>query len=161
MANKVDLMAIDRALKIIPFDGKIETWPRWRARFEVMAQVKGFWMALKKKGNLPQDPEDYDTGMNAEQKAAAERAIKMKSTAYSTLILSVEGDPGFVQVDSARTKHYPTGIAYLAWERLLEEYEPNDHMSKVELRQMFMSTKFEKQDEDPEMFFTHIDQVQQ
>ena len=28
-----------------------------------MAQVKGFWMALKKKGNLPQDPEEYDTGM--------------------------------------------------------------------------------------------------
>ena len=161
MANEVDLSTIDRALKIVPFDGKIETWPRWRARFEAMAQVKGFWMALKKKGNLPQDPEDYDTGMSAEQKAAAERAIKMNSIAYSTLILSVEGDPGFGRVDSARTEHYPTGIAYLAWERLLEEYEPNDHMSKVELRQMFMSTKFEKQDEDPEMFFTRLDQVRQ
>ena len=95
MANEVDLSMIDRALKIIPFNGKIETWPRWRARFKAMAQVKGFWMALKKKGKLPQDPEDYDTGMNAEQKAAAERAIKMNSITYSTLILSVEGDPGF------------------------------------------------------------------
>ena len=78
MANEADFTAIDRALKIIPFNGKIKTWPRWRARFEAMAQVKRFLMPLKKKGNLPQDPEDYDTGMNAEQKAVAERAIKMK-----------------------------------------------------------------------------------
>ena len=133
MANEADLMAIAGALKIVLLDGKIKMCPRWRARFEAMAQVKRFWMELKKKGNLPQDPEDYDTGMNAEQKAVEERAIKMNSIAYSTLILSVEGDPGFGLVDFARTKHYPTGIANLACEHLLEEYEPNDHMSKVEL----------------------------
>jgi len=159
--NEMDVNAVDKMLKIVPFDRKIKTWPRWRARFKAMAQVKGFWMALKKKGNLPDDPEDYETGMNAEQKAAAEKAIKLNSIAYSSLILSVQGDPGFGRVNSARTVKYPTGVTYLAWEHLLEEYEPNDHMSKVELRQMFISTKFERQDEDPEMFFICLDQVRQ
>ena len=46
-------------------------------------------MALKKKGNLPEDPEDCDTCMDADQKTATERAIKLNSIAYSTLILSV------------------------------------------------------------------------
>jgi len=140
MVNEMDVNAVDKMLKIVPFDRKIKTWPRWRARFKAMAQVKGFWKALEKKGNLPDNPEDYETGMNAEQKAAVEKAIKLNSIAYSILILSVKGDPGFGRVDLARTVKYPTGIAYLTWKCLLEEYEPNDHMSKVELRQMFIST---------------------
>ena len=131
MANERDVNSVDKTLKIVPLDKKIETWPRWRARFEAMAQVKGLWTALKKKGDLPDNPEDYETGMNAEQKAAAEKAIKLNSIAYSSLILSVQGDPGFGRVNSARTVKYPTGVAYLALERLLEEYEPNNHMSKV------------------------------
>ena len=68
-----------------------------------MTQVKGFWMALKRKENLPEDPADYDTRMNADQKAATERAIKLNSITYSILILSAKGDPGFSQLDSART----------------------------------------------------------
>ena len=64
-------------------------------------------------------------------------------------------------VDLARTEKYPAGIAYLSWEHLLEEYEPNNKMSKVKLRQMFMSTEFEKQHEDPAIFFMCLDQVQQ
>lgn len=59
---------------------------------------------MNKEKIIPNDPKDYETSMNAEQKADLERAIKINSIVYISLILSVKSDPGFGWVDRQKQR---------------------------------------------------------
>lgn len=156
MSEGDEVKGISHTLRVVPFSGDRKDWRRWSSRFLAAAHFKGFAQALAKKDeNLPAKE---DAALPAEDAMAklTKKAIKENLEAYSALMLSVDDNVSFSKVDAARTTDWPSGLAYMAWKNLKEEFEPSDTLSRIELKQMLTKTRLDDPKDDPDQLFDKL-----
>ena len=170
------------SVKCIPFDGTQEKFRMWKNKVLSHAQVKGFSMALESDLGPLISQEQYlesrlematttttrpqaaavavpDDEATAAAKPTKMQILKYKMNveAFGFLMLScTKAAYGFVEVH--KTKDFPQGNAYRAWQALLKRYESSNVGSDyVELNSKFAECKLNGLYTDPDEWFQNMD----
>ena len=69
------------------------------------------------------------------------------------------GRAAFDTVKNRKTKEYPEGNCYLAWQRLINKYAPKTAPSYIKLRKEFINSKLGSADEDPDERITDLESL--
>ena len=151
------------SIKTIPFNGKKDRWSSWKRKFLVMSSRKGYKdLLLKKETILTAAAINALTGSTkTDAEADKEKQIKLLELGFEDLVLSIddktqEGKVVFKIIESAVSAEFPEGDATIAWERLIEKFEPKETGSRLELRDQFQSKTLKSIKVDPEVFMTEI-----
>jgi hypothetical protein len=75
-------------VRALPFDGTQEKFPVWNDNFEVVAQAKGYWLALESNPDLPASV-DATLDPNVPADAFAIKALKRNDDAMAALVLLI------------------------------------------------------------------------
>jgi len=153
--------SVDRsAVKLPTFDGEAKNFELWWRRFLAFAGSHRFKPALRKGGEADM-PASEATANDETTTAgkAAEAAKKRNETAMTCLTQAFTAASLMGLVDKSCSKDWPEGLAHLVVERLFKKYQPEDTITRVELRQMLNKIKMKK-NEDPAKLFEQISQVE-
>ena len=150
----------ERSVKLPAFSGKDKDYQSWWARFEAYALVYEFDEALSetREASLPATSTttiDESTAAGRAAKAAKKRnniAIANFTSAFLTEEL-------LNLIYRARTADWPKGEAYRVVQGLKKKYEPNDKVSRVELRNMLARISMKSSD-DPSVLFGQLKRVE-
>ena len=132
----------DAAAKVPTFDGDEANFPVWKMRFHAFAKLKNFKQALEKDGELDlpirEDEEiDVATDIGKKQKAAVHR----NDVAMACLTMAFTSETLIGMVYKSQTLLWPSGRAHMVMSALMDQYEPKDRISKVEMRKRLNSVK--------------------
>ena len=147
-----------KAVKLPVFDGTHKTFQIWWMRYTAYAVVHKFMLALQIGGEAVM-PDSAATVLAADAagiRAAA--AIQRNAVAMATMTMafSTEGSMGLVY--KAITVEWPGGLAHIVVASLFKKYQPQDTITKVELRQMLNKVSMKKND-DPATLFDQISTI--
>ncbi len=124
------------------------------------AAVKNFVTACVVGGKASL-PATFDTVLDKSTTAgkASAFALRRKTLAVAnlTIALTTEGLMGLMY--KAMTPAYPGGLAHLVVSYLFKKYQPQDTISRVELRMMLAGIKMKK-NEDPSVLFDQISGIE-
>jgi hypothetical protein len=109
------------AIGVIPSCGKVKEWTIWSERFLAKSKRCGFKNLLLAKLSITKVDEDIDETSNIGKKKSM--IIESKEIAYTELMLSIDvkassGKVAFNIIRGCKTKNYPDGNDFIAWERL-------------------------------------------
>jgi hypothetical protein len=149
----------EKSYHVIPFDGKDDSWRMWSKKFLARAQMRGYKNILLGKVDVPPHDEVF-TGTAAE-KATKEALRAGNDKAYNDLLLACESDICFNLVDEAQTSDLPEGDARLAWNNLVNKYEPKSSMAKVYLKKEFAKCNLGDSSKDPNDWITELEVLRQ
>ena len=130
-------------LKPPAFDGKKKSFLQWKLRFQMHVSAAGCIAALDKaiKADFPAKESDAATTTNAVEKMA----VKNNAMVMQALLCALDkNNMNHAMVEIQADKDWPTGKAYKVWERLLEDYQPDDITSEVELESAIMNIMLAK-----------------
>jgi len=145
----------EKAIRVIPFNGKHEDWRMWSRKFMARADAKGYKIVLL--GNV-EVPKDSDNIGEDQVKA---NARKLNKVAYNDLLLSCNDEVSFGAVDEAVTNDLPNGDAAQAWKNLLAKFEPTTSGNLIMLRKEFTASKLEQEDRDPDDWIADLERLRQ
>ena len=146
-------------LKVPVFDGEEKNFQKWWLRFQAFATVKGFRVALDKPQSTDYYPNNYEDFLaldpnDADTKVMAKRLIQ-NNVAIAQLTLAFESEGLLNKVYACQDDNWPEGMAWKVIESLLEEYQPKDRISKVEMRRRLNKVKMGKKD-NPKVLFEQL-----
>ena len=109
-------------IKVAVFSGEQTDWPAWKIQWRARAKIRGYWSVCVGKMNVPSDTTDQLTEKQ-------EIARKANEKGFSDLILSMDpktesGKMMINMISSAETEKLPEGCLQLAWELLIDKFEP-------------------------------------
>ena len=125
----------------------------WWVRFQAYAVMKGFSRALKLDPSLPAS----DSVVPADDEAKL--AKKANEIAMASLTMAFKTEAMLNLVFRTMTTAWPGGLAYKVVEELKKQFQPEDIMSRVELRRSLNKISM-KQGQDPAKLFEQIYSIQ-
>ena len=152
--------AVARKLELPTFDGTPAKFQMWWTRFKAYAAVMGFLPAIQivKEVNMPTDESEEidETQEEGKKKAAAKRR---NALAVANLTMAFTTEATICLVYESVTEEWPSGLAHRIVDALFKKYQPQDTMTKVELRQQLNKVSLKKT-EDPAKLFEQIAAIQ-
>ena len=148
-----------KSLRLPTFDGKPEHYQVWITRFRAYAGVLGFSASLKDFGetSLPateeEDLDELDTVQVPRIKARKRNAV-----AVANLTMAFTTDKAMSIVYDSATTSWPSGLAWKIIKAMKKKYQPEDTISRVELRRQLNAVTM-KRNEDPATLFEQISGV--
>ena len=145
-----------KSVKLPQFDGKGESFQVWFTRFRCYAAIQKFTAAIGSAAetDLP-NQESERTGDTAEQIAARKR----NSNAIYAFTLAFTSDGLMQMVFASQTLLFSNGLAYLVVKSLMKRFQPDDTISRVEMRMELHKVSMAAQD-DPMTLFEHLSSLQ-
>ena len=119
----------------------------WEIQFKAYAAVYGFSKALESgfKSSLSGNKSDALVVGTDDAKILAK---KKNMIAMASLTASFTQERDFAIAYKAKTKEWPSGLAYLVMEGLAKKYKPKDMMTRVEMKTELNKISM-KDDESP------------
>ena len=146
-------MSEDTSAKIPVFDGTQKGFMMWWVRFHAFAVMKGFSRALKEDPSLPASE---STVPETEESKLAKKA---NETAMASLTMAFKTDAMLNVVFRVMTNEWPGGLAHKVVSELKRQFQPEDIMSRVELRRSLNKVQMKK-GQDPAKLFEQIYSIQ-
>jgi hypothetical protein len=151
--------ASEKTVRSLTFNGLSKDHQVWWARFMAYAAVNKFAEALTIRGEavLPTreaDVPDLTTTTGKEQATA----VKRNAIAMANLMMAFTSEAMMGLVFKAKTADWPSGLAHLVVSGLNKIYNPQDTISRVELRQRLSAIRMKK-NEDPTTLFEQISSI--
>ena len=123
----------ERAIRVIPFNGKKEAWNMWSKKFLARAKKLG-----------------YRDILNGVKVDSEEKREVMNDNAYSDLMLAMNCEVAFGYVDEAVSDKFPEGDAAEAWRNLMKKFQPSTTGSRVYYKNEFNNSILKSDNEDPD-----------
>ena len=149
----------DKAIRVIPFDGKKEHWHMWSKKFLAKAIVKKYKQVLL--GEVTPPPSSEVLNLTTDEGKAKMKIKNANELAYNDLLLSCTDEVTFGYVDEACTDDLPDGDAALAWKNLLNKFEPTTAADKVSLLKEFADSKLDDVESDPDTWYNELATLRQ
>ena len=143
------IMSDDGGSKVPVFEGTAKAYMMWWVRFHAYAVMKGFSRALKVDPSLPATEDAVPA--NDEAKLAK----KANETAMASLTMAFKTEAMLNLVFRSMTTAWPGGLAHKVVEELKKKFQPEDIMSRVELRRSLNAISMKK-GQDPSKLFEQI-----
>ena len=121
--------------RVPAFSGDEKDFQMWWQRFKSYAKVKGFIKGLKRNVNLPKSEEEaekLDLSNSEDKKKIA--AVTCNNVALAQLSMAFQTETLMHKIFLSQSKDWPEGLAIEVVEDLLLEYQPQDRISRVEMR---------------------------
>lgn len=152
--------AVEKTVKLPTFDGERKNFHVWWTRFKAYATVYKFSAALKIGGeaDLPQKEDDVLDETKSDEKRKAD-ARKRNGVAMANLAMSFTTESLMGMIYKAVTTEYPGGLAHLVVQALFKKYEPDDKITRVEMRELLAKVSM-KANQDPTSLFEQISAIQ-
>ena len=115
----------ERAIRVIPFNGKKEAWNMWSKKFLARAKKLG-----------------YRDILNGVKVDSEEKREVMNDNAYSDLMLAMNCEVAFGYVDEAVSDKFPEGDAAEAWRNLMKKFQPSTTGSRVYYKNEFNTVSY-------------------
>ena len=149
-----------KSIRLPMFDGKPEKFQVWWTRFRAYAGVFGFIKALKKGGETALPPtEDALLDDTSETDKLMIAALKRNAIAMANLTMAFTTDATMALVyESLNDEDWPGGLAHKVIDALKKKYQPQDTMTRVELRQMLNKVSMKKE-QDPASIFEQLSSI--
>jgi hypothetical protein len=150
-----------KSLKLPTFDGAHKKFQLWWVWFTAYATVYRFIQALTIGGEMTltglteNTVIDTSTDIGKEQEAAKKR----NALAMANLLMAFTSDTTMSLIWKAKTKDWPSGLAHLVVTSLFRKYQPQDTITRVELRRMLNGVKMKK-GEDPVTLFKQLRNIE-
>ena len=139
---------IARKLEIPAFDGTDSKFSMWWTRFKAYAAVMGFLPAIKVGGEsmmpVSEGKEIDETQEDGKKKAAAK---KRNAIAVANLTMAFTTEATMCLVYETVSSEWPSGLAHKVVSELFKKYQPQDTMTKAELRQQLSRVTLKKNKE--------------
>ena len=138
------------------FNGKQEGFMTWWMRFRAYAAVVGFTQSIGD-GQDPDLPrtENEELSSNETIKKKQEKALKCNRVAMASFTMAFTAEQLIGLCYKAMTTEWPTGLASLVVRFLKKKYNPEDIVTKIELRRELNAVTMGR-DDDPETMFEAI-----
>ena len=149
-------MSEEKTIRVINFDGKVESWREYKLKFLARAKMLGYREALLGTIEVPDESENIDETTVVGK--AKKKNRDANDSAYAALCLSCSG-VSFGCVERSVTDKLPSGDAALAWKNLCTKYEPSTKMSIVALKKEFAECKLESVKSDPDEWYTKLEHI--
>ena len=146
-------MSEDSSAKIPVFDGTQKGFMMWWVRFHAFAVMRGFARALKDDPSMPEN----DTVIPADEEAKL--AKKANEVAMASLTMAFKTDAMLNVIFKTMTTAWPGGLACKVVDELKRQFQPEDIMSRVELRRSLNKIQMKK-GTDPAKLFEQIYLIQ-
>ena len=152
--------AIEKTVKLPTFDGERKNFHVWWTRFKAYATVYRFSAALKIGGeaDLPQKEDDVLDETKPDEKVKAD-ARKRNGVAMANLAMAFTSETLMGLIYKATTTEYRGGLAHMVVEALFKKYEPDDKITRVEMRELLTKVSM-KANQDPSTLFEQISAIQ-
>ena len=83
--------------------------------------------------------------LNKPEELAKNKCKAMNLHAMNLLtVMMAENDLMLMMVESAKSKGWPDGLAYILWEKLLKKFKPFDQVAKAEQTAKLLNLKLKK-----------------
>ena len=149
-----------KSLRLPLFDGKHDKFQVWWTRLEAYAGVFGFLAALKTGGETDLPATETTTiDETTDRGKLALAAKKRNAIAVANLTMAFTTDGTMALVYKAKTNAWPSGLAHLIATALKNKYQPQDTMTRVELRHQLNKVKLKK-GADPATLFEQISSIE-
>jgi gag-polypeptide of LTR copia-type len=153
----------ETSIRVVVFNGKTEQWDSWKEKFLVKAAIKGYEGLILGDDKAPSTHDNKGvkkTNLTEEEKKLAE----MNKKGFGDLILSINcstnaGLIAFAMVKGSKTKEFPSGNLFNAFQRLKSKYEPSTMLQLMHLTKEFHS-KALKHGSDPDVYITELEALQ-
>ena len=138
------------------FNGKQEGFMTWWMRFRAYAAVVGFSQSIgdSKDPSLPEN-EDDELSEDASMKKKQEKALKCNRVAMASFTIAFTAEQLIGLCYKAMSTEWPSGQAYMVVQYLQKKFNPEDIVTKIEIRRELNAVTMGKED-DPEMMFEAI-----
>jgi hypothetical protein len=152
--------AVEKTVKLPTFDGERKNFHVWWMRFKAYATVYKFSAALKEGGeaDLPKTEDDVLDETKSDEKRKAD-ARKRNGVAMANFAMAFTTESQMGMIYKAVTTEYPGGLAHLVVQALFKKYEPDDKITRVEMREQLTKVSM-KAHQDPTTLFEQISAIQ-
>ena len=140
-------------MKVPTFEGTSKTFTMWWVRFNAYAVMKNFSRALVEDPALPAS----DSVAVADDEAKL--AKKANEVAMASLTIAFKTEAMLNLVFKSMTKEWPGGLAHKVVAELKRQFQPEDIMSRVELRRSLNKLSM-KEGQDPSKLFEQVYLIQ-
>lgn len=142
--------------KVPIFDGDEANFPVWKMRFLAFAKLKKFKEALIEGGevDLP-SIEDYVIDLESDEGIRQHAAATRNDMAMACLTMAFTSESLIGMVYKAQDLTWPSGRAHLVMEALMEQYQPKDRISRVEMRTRLNGVKMTA-GQNPKVMFEQL-----
>jgi hypothetical protein len=149
-----------KSVRLPVFDGAYKNFQVWWTRFMAYAAVYKFAQALTIGGEAAM-PATEATSINPTTATGKEQeaAKRRNAVAIANLTMAFTSEATMSLVYKAMKTDWPSGLAHLVVEALFKEYQPQDTITRVELRQMLNGVKMKK-GEGPATLFQQISSIE-
>jgi NurA-like 5'-3' nuclease len=149
-----------KLLRLPLFDGKHEKFQVWWTQLEAYAGVFGFLAALKPGGEHTMPATDATVINKTTTSGKAEAAAKKQNAiAVANLAMSFTMDGTMALIYKSKTANWPNGLAWKIAEALKKKYQPQDTMTRVEVRHQ-LDKIIMKKDADPATLFEQLNSIE-
>ena len=148
------MTSTEKAIRVLPFDGKRSSWTMWEAKYKARAKKNKFLDVMLGNTTVPDATAVIDISNDAGKSQL--RAREANDEGYNDLLLSMEEEVAFGLVNEAKTTALPDGCLKTAWDALSKRYEPRTKNQLVALKSQFTKRSLEKE-EDPDEWITDLE----
>ena len=149
-----------RLLKLPVFDGKHAKFQIWWTRFKAYAVVFGYAGAVKIGGEADMPPTEatfLDLSSDDGKKMAS--ALKRNAVAVVNLTMAFTSEGTIALVyEAMNDPEWPSGLAHVIVAALMDKYQPQDTVTRVELRKMLNKVSMKKT-ENPAVIFEQLSSI--
>src|SRR5210317_771157 len=148
----------EERISIIPFDGTQKQWKVWSTKLLARARRKGYKEILTGTKLAPKDNVSRPL-------STTDQALKdANMLAYKDIILSMDGSKATGRVAFRLVETSLAGMAdgnaREAWKKLMDKYQPNRALNRVELKQEFVNLKLKDSNHNPDEWITELEELQ-
>ena len=150
----------EKGVRLPSFDGDSKKFQLWWTRFSAYAAVYQFSQALSKEGDVDMptsDDEAFDVTTPTGKKIL--KAKKRNQVAMASFCMAFTTEGVMQVIYKSYTKEWPSGLAKIVVEGLMQRYRPLDIVSLVELRQR-MNKVTMKKGADPMTLFEQLSAIE-
>ena len=148
-----------KSVRLPAFDGTRKGFQMWWTRFLAFAAVYKFEEALQIGGE--EMPDDYKEKLDEQvpEEKAMMQAKSRNATAMANLTMAFQSEATMGLVYKAMDKKWPGGLAHKVVAAMLKKFQPNDTVTRVEMRQMLNEVSMKK-DDDPSTIFEQLSSIE-
>jgi hypothetical protein len=166
-------MSDEKAIRVQVWNGDRKQYDPWSEKVLAKAECKGYRKLLLRK----KQTKGFDVVPTEDEVAAAEAEVsktetdqnilkldKLNKQAYMELILSIDttttrGSTAFRLVKNCRTKEYPDGNSFMAWERLKSKYAPRTSCSLMKHKKKYENSSLGDATKDPDDWISSMEGI--
>ena len=147
-----------KSVRLPAFDGTRKGFQMWCTRFLAFAAVYKFEEALQIGGE--DMPDDYKEKLDEQvpEEKAMMQAKSRNATAMANLTMAFQSEATMGLVYQAMDKKWPGGLVPKVVAAMFKKFQPNDTVTRVEMRQMLNEVSMKK-DDDPSTIFEQLSSI--